>query len=220
MKSTFVLQRTIQQCSRAILMFEQLCSTLDPSYAYTAYSYGYRKSKFPESTGKKCVALVLAVLWVWKRVESTSTSNRKSNREGCWSGSSSAWHDFIMVSNFNVTAKQNVFARIVRKEEPAVIVYEDDIVLAFKDANPAAPCHLLIVPKVGAVRNSNYLGVQHVDLLEHMWASHDRLGRSILQYSDSIWIFAHCSMKLKVYRKMRKTAARLFYCTRRHDQNL
>lgn len=61
-----------------------------------------------------------------------------------------------------------MFARIVRKEEPADIVYEDDTVVAFKDIHPVAPCHLLIVPKRGAVRNPNYLTVQHVDLLEHM----------------------------------------------------
>lgn len=64
--------------------------------------------------------------------------------------------------------EQNIFARIVRKEEPADIVYEDDTVIAFKDIHPVAPCHLLIVPKVGAVRNPNHLNVQHVDLLEHM----------------------------------------------------
>lgn len=66
------------------------------------------------------------------------------------------------------SGKQNIFARIVRKEEPADIVYEDDTVIAFKDSHPVAPCHLLIVPKMGAVRNPNHLTVQHVDLLEHM----------------------------------------------------
>lgn len=63
---------------------------------------------------------------------------------------------------------QNIFARIVRKEEPADIVYEDDTVVAFKDRHPVAPCHLLIIPKSGAVRNPNHLTVQHLDLLEHM----------------------------------------------------
>ncbi|CAN0271091.1 unnamed protein product [Scytosiphon promiscuus] len=76
-----------------------------------------------------------------------------------------------------LNAKQNIFARIVRKEEPADIVYEDDTVIAFKDAHPVAPCHLLIVPKVGAVRSPNHLNVQHVDLLEHMVA----VGRQLLK---------------------------------------
>ena len=40
-----------------------------------------------------------------------------------------------------------IFSKIVRREIPADIVYEDDDVLAFKDIYPKAPVHLLIVPK-------------------------------------------------------------------------
>ena len=39
------------------------------------------------------------------------------------------------------------FCRIVARQSPADIVYEDDDVLAFKDIYPKAPVHLLIVPK-------------------------------------------------------------------------
>lgn len=41
-----------------------------------------------------------------------------------------------------------IFCKIARKEIPADIVYEDDDVLAFKDINPAAPVHLLVIPKL------------------------------------------------------------------------
>lgn len=41
----------------------------------------------------------------------------------------------------------NVFARILRGELPCNRVYEDDHVLAFNDINPAAPVHILVVPK-------------------------------------------------------------------------
>ena len=40
-----------------------------------------------------------------------------------------------------------VFCRIVARESPAEIEYEDDEVLAFKDLYPKAPIHLLIIPK-------------------------------------------------------------------------
>ena len=40
-----------------------------------------------------------------------------------------------------------LFAKIVRREIPADIVYEDDDVLAFRDINPQAPVHVLFVPK-------------------------------------------------------------------------
>jgi histidine triad (HIT) family protein len=40
-----------------------------------------------------------------------------------------------------------IFGKIVRREIPADIVYENDDVLAFKDLNPQAPVHVLFVPK-------------------------------------------------------------------------
>ena len=42
---------------------------------------------------------------------------------------------------------QNIFAKILRGEIPNDTVYEDDEVLAFRDINPQAPIHLLIIPK-------------------------------------------------------------------------
>lgn len=40
-----------------------------------------------------------------------------------------------------------IFSKIVNREIPADIVYEDDLVLAFKDISPQAPVHILIIPK-------------------------------------------------------------------------
>lgn len=40
-----------------------------------------------------------------------------------------------------------LFDKIIRREIPADIVYEDDEVLAFRDINPQAPVHVLFVPK-------------------------------------------------------------------------
>lgn len=42
---------------------------------------------------------------------------------------------------------ETIFDKIIRKEIPADIVYEDDLCLAFKDVNPQAPIHILIIPK-------------------------------------------------------------------------
>jgi histidine triad (HIT) family protein len=41
----------------------------------------------------------------------------------------------------------SIFEKIIRREIPAKIVFEDDDVLAFHDVNPQAPIHVLIVPK-------------------------------------------------------------------------
>ena len=40
-----------------------------------------------------------------------------------------------------------LFEKIIAREIPADIVYEDDLVLAFNDINPKAPTHVLIIPK-------------------------------------------------------------------------
>jgi histidine triad (HIT) family protein len=40
-----------------------------------------------------------------------------------------------------------IFSKIIAKEIPAAIVYEDDLVLAFKDISPQAPTHILIIPR-------------------------------------------------------------------------
>lgn len=40
-----------------------------------------------------------------------------------------------------------IFCKIANKEIPSEIVYENDFTVAFKDVNPAAPVHILVVPK-------------------------------------------------------------------------
>lgn len=42
---------------------------------------------------------------------------------------------------------ETVFDRIIRREIPARVVYEDDRALAFRDINPMAPVHVLVIPK-------------------------------------------------------------------------
>jgi histidine triad (HIT) family protein len=42
---------------------------------------------------------------------------------------------------------ETIFSKIIRREIPAEIVYEDDLAIAFKDVNPQAPVHILVIPK-------------------------------------------------------------------------
>lgn len=44
-------------------------------------------------------------------------------------------------------SEDTIFGKIIRKEIPADIVYEDDLCLAFKDITPQAPTHILVIPK-------------------------------------------------------------------------
>lgn len=43
--------------------------------------------------------------------------------------------------------QNNIFAKIIRGEIPCTKVYEDEHVLAFRDINPQAPTHVLVIPK-------------------------------------------------------------------------
>lgn len=61
----------------------------------------------------------------------------------------------------------NIFAKIIRKEIPAKIVYEDDRVLAFRDVEPKASTHVLIVPKKDIARVSEAMA-EDEPLLGHL----------------------------------------------------
>ncbi len=47
---------------------------------------------------------------------------------------------------------ETIFSKIIRREIPVDIVYEDDLALAFKDVNPQAPVHILVIPKKPIVK--------------------------------------------------------------------
>ena len=49
-----------------------------------------------------------------------------------------------------------IFCKIIKREIPSEIVYEDEKVIAFNDVNPAAPIHILVVPK------------KHIESLAHL----------------------------------------------------
>ena len=44
-------------------------------------------------------------------------------------------------------AQDTIFSKIIRREIPADIVYEDDLCLGFRDITPQAPTHILVIPK-------------------------------------------------------------------------
>jgi histidine triad (HIT) family protein len=67
-----------------------------------------------------------------------------------------------------------LFCRIAAKEIPAAIVYEDDQLVAFKDVNPQAPIHVLIVPR------------RHVATLNDLTEADDTLAGSMIRRAAAI----------------------------------
>jgi len=51
----------------------------------------------------------------------------------------------------------NVFAKIINKTIPAIIIYEDDDIIAFKDVHPVAPVHIIAIPKKEYTDYSNFI---------------------------------------------------------------
>lgn len=69
----------------------------------------------------------------------------------------------------------SIFERIIAREIPADIVYEDERVIALHDINPQAPVHLLIVPKTAEYADVVELAAGDPELLAHIVALAKRL---------------------------------------------
>ena len=73
---------------------------------------------------------------------------------------------------------ETIFQKIIDKELPADIVYEDDSCLAFKDINPVAPIHILVIPKkrIEKISDSN---TEDRELLGHLFLVAGNIARDL-----------------------------------------
>jgi histidine triad (HIT) family protein len=74
-------------------------------------------------------------------------------------------------------AQPTIFERIVAREIPADVVFEDDRIIAFRDIAPKAPLHVLVVPKTAQYANVAQLAAGDPALLADIVATADRLAR-------------------------------------------
>ena len=73
-----------------------------------------------------------------------------------------------------------IFCKIVSKEIPSEIVYEDEIILAFRDRMPQAPVHVLIIPKIhiGSLDDINE-SAEHKEVFGHLLAKIHEIAESL-----------------------------------------
>ena len=71
-----------------------------------------------------------------------------------------------------------IFTKIINKEIPADIVYEDDQCLAFHDVNPQAPVHVLLIPKEPVV-SLDQLTDHHAELASHLLLTVPKIAASL-----------------------------------------
>ena len=64
-----------------------------------------------------------------------------------------------------------LFCKIIKGEIPSSKVYEDDYVLAFRDINPAAPVHILVIPK----KHISSLAELKEEDKEYVWKIHEAI---------------------------------------------
>ena len=70
----------------------------------------------------------------------------------------------------------DLFLKIISREIPADIVYETDDVLAFRDVNPQAPLHVLIIPKVH-IRTINDMQSQDTELFGKLFLAAQEIAK-------------------------------------------
>ena len=69
-----------------------------------------------------------------------------------------------MEINQEINMSDDLFIKIINREIPADIIYETDDILAFRDINPQAPVHVLIIPKE-QIRTINDLRSKHGEIV-------------------------------------------------------
>ena len=69
----------------------------------------------------------------------------------------------------------SIFTKIIRREIPADIVYETENILAFRDINPKAPVHVLIIPKIEISTIRDLKGAEHSVLLGELYDAANKI---------------------------------------------
>lgn len=80
--------------------------------------------------------------------------------------------------------ESNVFAKILRKEIPAAVIFETDYSIAILDAFPCTPFHSLLIPK-GKWRNLEELGSQSVEIQGQIMSDLTRLDRMVREAAEA-----------------------------------
>ena len=71
-----------------------------------------------------------------------------------------------------------IFGKIIRKEIPAKIVYEDDLCLCFHDVTPQAPTHVLLVPK-RPIQGLAHLEPEDASLMGHLLVTAAQIAKEL-----------------------------------------
>jgi len=85
-----------------------------------------------------------------------------------------------------------LFCKIINKEIPADLVYEDDKVIAFRDIKPQSPVHILLVPKVHIEKLLD-LTEKEKDLVGHLYLVANKIAKQEGIAEEGFRIVANCN---------------------------
>ena len=89
-------------------------------------------------------------------------------------------------------SQETIFTKIINREIPADIIYEDDLALAFKDINPQAPFHALIIPKQ-AIATINDVTEENSHLVGHLCVVAAKLAKQLNFSDDGYRVVMNCN---------------------------
>ena len=84
-----------------------------------------------------------------------------------------------------------IFCKIANKEIPSTVVYEDDKIFAFKDINPVAPVHVLIIPKKH-IDGADAICEEDTELLGYIWAKINHIASLTGVLKDGFRVINNC----------------------------
>ena len=85
-----------------------------------------------------------------------------------------------------------IFSKIINKEIPAYIVFESENVLAFKDINPQAPVHILIIPKIEIPKVTDIKVSEHGSILTEMIDTANNIAKDLGIADDGFRLVFNC----------------------------
>ena len=84
-----------------------------------------------------------------------------------------------------------VFCKIIKGEIPSDKVYEDEEIIAFKDIQPAAPIHVLIIPKKH-IENLLEVRQEDSDLISHIYQVINKIAKDLNIEEDGFRVIVNC----------------------------
>ncbi|MDH3389256.1 MAG: histidine triad nucleotide-binding protein [Gammaproteobacteria bacterium] len=87
---------------------------------------------------------------------------------------------------------ETLFTRIINRELPADIVYEDDAIIAIRDINPQAPTHVLVIPKI-EIATVNDIRPEQAELIGKMVLAAQKIAQDEGIAEDGYRLVVNCN---------------------------